>query len=788
MLQNYLKIAYRFLLKNKAYSFINILGLSVGMSCFILLTLFVQSEFSYDEYHSKKKRVYQVFLRDTTNANSNFVTQTMAPLGPLLESTVTEVVNTIRFGSVQEQLVTMNNEKYILPRIFLADLSLFQTIDISIEAGAIDYTGKNQNQIAISKSVANRVYGSAGQAIDQVIDIDDVGLFQVSAVFEDQPDNSHMEFDYVIDFLKVDVTMKDIFKYSKATTLMQWGVISAFPLYVELSEYEDIEAVESKMEVALAPHQSNRVVKLLPINEIYFSPLNSSYFGRKGDKANVQMYMIIGIIILLVAVINYMNMATARYSNRAKEVGIRKTVGGHRGQIARQFFVESCVMAFISLLLALCLTELAMSKFNSFTDKNLSIDFFNIQTYLLLITFTLVIGALAGFYPAIYLSAFKPIEMLSGKATKGPGGSVFRKVLVGFQFCICLGLIGVTGIVYQQYQHMQNLDLGFTKDQIVGVPLKDSQLKDQYQAFKTELLKSSSISSVSGVNYSVFTGNSVFFIDIEGKEEPETVTYMSVESNFLETFDIEVVQGVGFGTDESGNFQRGELINEAAVEKFGWEAPLGKQVMTKSVTGVIKNFVYGSAKESIWPLSILPSKDGFGYAYIKLSGSNVKQGLNHIESSFNTFSADYPFDYQFLDDQFAAKYEKEARLSKVFSTFSVLAIFIAGLGIFGLSIFIAEQRVKEIGIRKVLGANMMHIVWILNSGITKLIILVALLVLPAVYYFMTDWLSDFAFHISIDAQLLVIPLVGLMLVVWSILMFQSYKSAKSNPVNALRNE
>jgi putative ABC transport system permease protein len=788
MLKNYFKTAFRFLVKNKSYSIINMLGLSVGMSCFILLTLFVQNEFSYDEYHAKKGQVHQVLLKDTTDNQSDYTTSTMAPMGPLFESAIPEVLTAVRFGSMDGQLVRMNNEKYILSKIHLADFDLFRTVDIPIVTGRIDYSGNNQDQIAISKSEAERIYGDSKSALEEFIDIDEVGLFQIAAVFEDIPDNSHMDIDYVIDFRKVDVAMKSLFTYSKNTTVMRWGFLSAFPLYVEIGDSEDLEAITKKMEMALAPHQANHIIKLLPINEIYFSPYNSSYFGKKGNKSDVQMYMIIAAIILIVAVINYMNMATARYTNRAKEVGIRKTIGGHRGQIARQFFIESYLMALICMLLALCLTELAMSAFNGFIDRSLNIDFSAIETYLVLIGFTFIIGTSAGIYPSIYLSAFKPIEILSGKVTKGPGGSIFRKVLVGFQFCICLGLIGVTAIVYQQFQHMQNLDLGFNKDQIIGVPLKDDKFKDQYQAFKTELLSNPSVTSVSGVAFSVFTGSSTFYLDIEGREEPELIGYMSVEPNFLEMLNIEVVDGVGFTPDVNGDFQRAEVINEAAVEKFGWEEPLGQKAMTKGVTGVVKDFVYGSAKESIKPLAIVPSKGGYTYVYVKLNGASVKNGLAHIASTFNTFSTEYPFDYEFLDDQFAKKYEQEARLSKVFSTFSVLAIFIAGLGIFGLSIFMAEQRVKEIGIRKVLGASMAHIMWILNSGITKLMLFIAIITLPILYYFMSQWLEGFAFRIDLSPFSMLLPLAILVGLVWSILIYQSIKSARANPVNALRTE
>lgn len=790
MLRNYLKTALRFLYKNKSYSLINILGLSVGMSCFILLTLFVEKEFSYDEYHRENGLIYQVYLKDTSSTRGEFIASTMAPMGPLLEEAVPQINETIRFGNLSNRVMKLSDgKKYKVDRIHMADKAVFDVFSIPLLAGSEANALSSINNIVISRTEALRLFGSVEDAVSEVMDIVDFGPLTISGVFEDLPDHTHLNFDYLISFENADKVMASIFRMTNAKSVFNWGTVSAFPLYARLPLGEvNVPELEKKVQEALNPHRPNDLVRLLPIEEVYFSELNKNYFGRKGEKENAQIYLIIAFVILGVAIINYMNMATARHSKRAKEVGVRKTVGGHRSQIARQFFLESILMAGVSLLLAICLSELALPTLNAFIGKELYIAYDAPLTYLWLLLFTVFIGAISGIYPSIYLSRFMPIQVLTGRVTRGKGGVVFRKVLVSFQFFVCLALIAVTTIVYSQFNYMQDLDMGMEKDQIIGIPLRDTNLKENYQVFKDEVLRNPAINSVSGVSFSVFNGSTVFFADVEGLEESQPVTYMSVEPGFLKTLGIDVVRGKGYEDLDETASKKAVLVNESAVERFGWDEPIGKKLFGSPVTGVVNDFIYGSAKKAIEPLFIGTETKSFDHVYVKLNEGGLRQGLDHVQSVFEGLSVNYPFDFKFLDDQFAAKYEKERRLSDVFSVFSVLAVFVAGLGILGLSMFIAEQRFKEIGIRKVLGANVGQIIWLLNTNITRIMLAVALFAIPLTYYFMSEWLNTFAFHITLDFILLAAPLLVLMAVIWSILIFQSYRSAKANPVNALRSE
>lgn len=787
MFKNYFKTASRYLLKNKGYTFINVFGLSIGLAAFIMLGLFVKVEFSYDEHLSQKEQIYQVFLKDTTDKAPAFALQTMAPMGPLMVDQVPEVLASTRFGTMYKKVLKMNNQRFLIDNVHYTDLETLDFFDVSPATGSsILKLGKRD--IILSESEAIKVFGSVQAAVGESVEIVELGSFKVGGVFHDLPDNTHLEFDYLISFDHANDAIFSGVNFIIEKTVFDWGVLSAFPLYVKLNaENLDIESVETKMNAALEPHQSNRVTKLLPVNDIYFSELNNGYFGRKGDKDKAQLYLIIALVILGVAIINYMNLATARYSKRSREVGIRKTVGGHKMQLARQFLTESFIITLIGLVLAICLVELCSPVLSAFLGKSIGVDYSTPESYLILFSIVLVVSFLAGIYPAIFLSRFNAIEVLSGRATGGKQGSKFRTVLVGFQVFICLGLISVTMIVLQQFKYMSNLDLGFEHDQIVGVSLADKGVAENYETFKNELTKNASIESVTGASFSVFEGGASFYMDPEGMDESVPITFMNVEANFTERLGLKIKEGDDFSSEGELN-RMGIIINESAQEKFGWDTPIGKTISDYKVIGQVEDFVYGSAKEAIQPLMIVPSKGGFTYAYVKLSGGNIKSAMNHLQTTFENFASDYPFDYSFLDDVFAKKYEQEQKLSQVFSTFTVLAIIVAGLGILGLSIFIAESRIKEVGIRKILGANMAQLVWLLNSGITKLILIVALITLPLVYHFMSEWLDGFVYNISISVFSMLIPLIALIAVVWIILIFQSLKTAYANPVNAIRTE
>lgn len=781
MLRNYLRTSFRYLANNKVYSLINVMGLAVGMACFMLLTIFVQQEFSYDEFHSKKGLVHQVYLADSSHLNEGYKGATQAPAGPLLAEQIPEITAYARLFKESQKVAKVSNQRFLIDKVVYADAAIFDLFDFPLLSTKGSDLQLSIDEVVISETEAEKLFGTATQAIGQTVEIVDVGELLIKDVFRDLPENTHLDFNYVISFARANKPFEDWGDKS----VFDWGFLSVFRLYVELAdETVDPAMVEPKIRETLEPHQ-NQYGKLLALPEIYFSDLN--VYGKKGNKQYVQLYMAIAVLILIVASVNYMNLATARLNKRSKEVGIRKTVGGNRTQIVRQFLVEAMLISFAALILSVCLAELSLPFVTKLIGKPLDINYLDPAILSFMLGSGCLVGVISGLYPALYLSRFNPVQILTGK-TRTRKSFSFRQVLVSFQFFTCLGLMTTTLIIFQQFKHMQRVDKGLDDDQVISVSLKDKGLLKNYQAFKAELSQNPAIRDVTGAAFHVFSQSSSFYVQPEGTSERMPVKLMTVEKNFLSNLGIELSEGEDFNQLNDQLNERVMLVNESAAEEFKWDEPLGKKILSYKVAGVTNDFLFGSAKDAIEPLMIMAKTDGFEHAFIKVSGSNVQQVLKDIEQTFNTFSESFPFDYSFLDDDFAAKYDKEQRLSQVFTIFSVLAIFVAGLGILGLSIYIAEQRTKEIGIRLVLGAKIRNIIWLLNKGTTTLIIIVALIALPAVHLIMQSWVEGFANRIQLNISIYLAPLTGLVLMIWLILLNQSFKSARQNPVNALRTE
>ncbi len=783
MLKNYLHTSFRYLSKNKAYTGINILGLAVGLACFMLLTFFVRQEFSYDEFHTKKENLYHLFLADTIEVTPKFEVQTQGPAAPLIAESIPEIIDFARFSSDTEKIAKVGEDRFVVKNIYYTDPGAFHMFDFPL----LFSDGRNLelgvSEILLSESESIKLFGSPDQAIGETFEIIELGTYTVKDIFKDLPENTIFNFDYVMSF---EENAQKQFAGWGDKSIYDWGFLSAFPVVFKLSSIDvSIADIEAKIKEVLAPHQT-RLAKLVPINDMYFSELNSRW--KSGNKQFVQLYLAIGFLILIVAAVNYMNLSTARLSKRAKEVGIRKTVGGHRSQIIRQFLAESILISISALILSVCLVELSTPYMSVLVDKPVKVDYLDPTTLTFMLGSGLFIGLFSGLYPALYLSRFNPIEVLSGKFNSNSNKFSFRQVLVGFQFLTCLGLMTTTGIVFQQFKHMETLDKGFTADQVISVELSDKAVQEKYKLFKGELEQNPYIQDVTGSSFSVFAGQSSFYVEPEGTGERQPVTVMTVEQNFIQNLDIEIAVGENFNLNNPELNKRKIIVNQAAQEKFNWEEPLGKKILSYEVIGVAEDFIYGSAKEAINPLMIIPTEDEFEHVYIKLSGDNVQAAIEGVRATYDRFAETYPFEYTFLDEDFAKKYEKEKRMSNVFTTFSVIALFVAGLGILGLSIYIAEQRIKEIGIRRVLGASIGNIIWLLNRSTTLLIMVVALVVLPTIHLIMSSWLEDFTNRIDLGIGYYLSPLLVLIGLIWLILLKQSIKSARQNPVNALRTE
>lgn len=783
MILNFLRIALRQFTKHKVYSLINVLGLSMGLCCFILLSLFVKRELSFDVFQSNKDTLYQMYLADSAKAEEGYSYSTMAAMGPEVSEQLPELVNYTRFGRTSFKVIT-EQRTFDVKGVCYTDANTFDMFDINIIAGAAPQGQFTKQQMLISKKEALRFYESVEDAIGKMIEIPDLEKCEVVGVFENMPENSHMGFEMLISFDHAN----DLLFYGSGFEMpdmdvMKWGQVSAYTTYYQVNGEINKQELETKIQSTMIPHIGQKEVNLIALEDIYLSEFNPGYFRDKGDMKELKLFVAVGLILLLIAVVNYMNLSTARFSKRAKEVGIRKTIGGHRNQLVFQFLVESLTITSFALIIGLVLAEMAMPAFNNYTGKEVDIDYTSFLTYAYLIGTILLVGLVSGLYPAFYLSKFSATHNLIGSG--GRDKSVFRRILVGVQFAICLGLISSTFILFSQHQHMRNLDMGFNADQMLIIEL-DKVLKKSAVSIQNELKQSPNIEDVMRANISPLSGGSVMMgIDVD-KEEEISTSLMVVESGLMKMLDVETSQGDLFADLPDSEVTGAALVNEAFLRQAEWDDPIGKKVLgNNKIVGVVKDFIYESAKNEIKPTVIIQTEKADSYLYVRLAG-DVGAGVKHIEKTLRNFDADHVFDYTFLDDVFAAKYEKERRLSEVFGLFSIFTIFIAGLGVLGLSIFIAESRIKEIGIRKVLGAKLAQVVWLLNSGITMLVLVVALATIPAVYYYSERWLDSFAYRIDLNVFHFILPLMALLGIIWSILFYQSYKSANANPVNALR--
>ena len=786
MIYNFLRIAIRQFNKHRTYSLINILGLSLGLCAFVMISLFVNRELSFDEYQTNKEQVYQLFLADSADVEGNYGMQNLALAGPTLKEEVPEIVDFARFGGASDMKVITDNKTFVLNKLHYTDASTFELLDFEFLSGGAPKGSFSKEQMVMSEAEATRLYGGIEEAMGKLVEIPDLGTMEVTGVFKNLPTNSHIQLETIISFQHANELVFYGSGFSMEINVFEWGgmSISAFPTYLKVDSQVSLEELGEKIQTALHKHTDYHEVKLIRLDEVYMSEHNSGYFADSGDQKELNLFVAVGLLLLTIAIVNYMNLSTARFSKRAKEVGVRKTVGGHRSQLVFQFLVESIVITTLAMVVGIVFSEIAIPYFNAFTAKAIQIDYGSFGTYLFLVGTVLLIGTISGIYPAIYLSRFSAKHSLTSAST-GRDKSVFRKVLVGFQFAICLGLISGTFILFSQHQYMRNIDLGLDVDQIVTVELSTEQLEKSAKEIKSEVLQSPYIDDAVLLSLSSLSGGAITTqLTVNEKEVPSSL--MAMEGGLIDMLDIEMATGKKISDLPPSEVKGVAMVNEAFVRAAGLENAIGEEVMSGiKIIGVTKDFIYESAKKEIAPLVMLSSKNPDGDIYMKFSG-NPTEALAHTERVLRDFDADYTFDYVFLDDYFARKYEEEKRLSQVFGLFSLLTIFTAGLGVLGLSIFIAESRIKEIGIRKVLGAKLGQVVWLLNSGITILVLVVALIILPGVFYFSSGWLDGFAYRMELNVWHFLLPLALLLGVLWSILFYQSYKSANTNPVNALR--
>lgn len=801
MLKNYLTVALRNFRKYKAYSVINVLGLAIGIACCVLIMLYVQDELSYDRFHDKTNRIYRIITSEKDEGRMRHFANAYGPLAPALRTDFPEIKQAVRIFPYEVTLQAGGDRQFQEKHFFFADSSFFHVFSVIALRGDPVTALRHPNAVVLTQSTARRYFGTA-DPMGQTLRVEGQFDFHVAAVVADLPENSHFHFDLLA-------------PYQQVPEILGWEPHWYWPpvyTYVLLPPEVSPQRLESQFPGFITKNmkgvkEGERAFSLQPLTDIHLNPNLESEIEPTGNMAYVTLFSAIALFILLIACINFMNLSTARSMNRAREVGLRKVVGAGRSQLIKQFMAESVFYALIAMMLALGLVELLLPQFNVLVGKQIDVDYFrNLPISVGLIGLTLFVGLIAGSYPALFLSNFQPLKVLQNRIQKfeGGGGAIrLRAALVVLQFVISIVLIIATLVVKNQLDFVRSKQLGFNKEQIVVLPLRDEATQKNYEALKNSVLTHANVKQATVLsNFPWQTGFYGFPIHAEGMRKDAEMNFpvLLVDHDFIRTFEMEIIAGRDFskefGTDEKAAI----ILNETAVKKLGWNRPLQKKFTVKHiasgqpvegrVVGVVKDFHFQSLHHEIEPLAILiaPVDYYIDNLAVRIQGKNIAGTLTSLEQTWRQHVANRPFRYFFLDDDFESLYRKEEKLNDIFRSFALLAIFIACLGLFGLASFAAEQRRKEIGIRKTLGATVSSIIVLLTSEFTKLTLIANLIAWPVTFYLMRNWLENFAYRIDLDFPIFL--MAGL--IAFGIALFtvgaQAVRAALANPVEALRYE
>jgi putative ABC transport system permease protein len=808
MIRNYLKIALRNLWKNKTFSIINIVGLAVGIATCLLISLYVLDELSYDKYNKNENRIYRVNADIKFGGEDQKLAVCPDPLAFTFVRDYPEVENAVRFRNYGPSLVKKGNENIKEERIIYADSTLFEVFTLPMIAGNSKKALAEPNTVVITESIAKKYFNTTN-VLGQILRFDNTKDFKITGVIRDIPEASHFAFDFFVALAGVKEASQNI-----------WLNFN-FNTYLLLRKDADIRSFQKKFDEVMTKYmwpQAEQLMhidqkdfkksgnyvnlSLIPLTDIHLHSDRIAELAPNSDIQVVYIFSIIAIFILLVACVNFMNLSTARSSNRAKEVGIRKVLGTQRKNLISQFLTEAILMSLISVVLAIGIALLLLPYLNNLAFKKLSLSVAEHPFMIpLLIGFTIIVGLLAGSYPAFYLSAFRPIQVLKGTIAAGFKRSYLRSTLVVFQFFISIVLIIATIIIYNQLSYIRNKKLGFNKEQVLLV--KDAYVLDkQAETFKQEALKYPEVISGTKSGYlpvSSSRDNESLFPEnkIENDKAVSTQVW-TVDHDYVKTLGMQIVQGRDFNKDFPTD-SNAMILNETAVKQFGFtDNPIGRKITqiadinkkttrNYTVVGVVKNFNYESLRQNIGALCLHIGSDPNIISF-RLKTDNIEQTVARIQKTWKKIAANEPFTYSFLNEEFDDMYRSEQRAGKIFISFAVLAILIACLGLFGLATYAAEQRTKEIGVRKVLGATVSNIVRMLSRDFLKLVLIASVIAFPVAWYFMNKWLQDFAYRISITWWIFLAAGIIAALIALFTISFQAIKAAIANPVKSLRTE
>lgn len=789
MLKNFFIIAFRNLKKNGLYSFINIAGLSIGVVCSILILLWVQSETSFDKFIPKHDRLYQLWISGDYDNRINNWQSVPLPTYEAMKTINSNVENTVVAGWGAPRLLTAGEVRIMKEGYYVSE-EFLEMFEFPLVAGSHQEALKDPMSIVISESLGKILFGEE-DPIGKQVRLEDEGTLQVSAVVKDIPENSSFQFDYLATW-KYRESVNEWVKDNKTN----WGNYS-FQVFVELNDPSNELAVEESIRPLMLEKDGddgiNKYLFLYPMNRwrLYSNfDENGEEIGGRSDF--VQLFTVIAIVILLIACINFMNLATARSEKRAKEVGIRKSLGSLRISLIGQFISESIFITAIAFAGAIILTELLLKPFNLLVDKALFIDYTSPVFWLFIIGSILALGVIAGSYPAFYLSAFKPVQTMKGAVKAGKGATTPRKILVITQFGFSIVLMISTLVIFQQIGLVKNRDLGYDQENLISVEVTND-IRKNYDVIKQQVLSSGVASSMTRSNSEVTSITSNNFLGWPGKPKERKVLFTTITSeyDYAKTMGIDILMGRDFEKQYASDSDA-ILINKAALDMMNLEEPIGTNLelwgQKRRLIGVLDNTLMGSVYEPVKPMFIILNDWG-GYISIRLNKTDdLIESIARLEAIFNEHNPAYPFEYNFMDVEFQQKFTTIAMTRKLATLFSSLAIIITGLGLFGLAAYTAEQRTKEIGIRKMLGATVTNLMRLMSKDFAKLVLIAFLVAAPLGWYLMDQYLDRYT--IRIDISWWIFPVVGLVILAFAVAIVsgQARKAAKANPVKALRSE
>jgi len=818
MFKSYFISAYRNIKNNKFYSALNVLGPAIGITCAILILLYVQEELTFDKHSDNYDRIYRLESDFNISGKATIAALVPMPMGPTLKDEYPEIEEVTRFAGfgIQDILFQYKDLKFFEDNLYFADSTVFKVFNYDFVVGSPDNALNEPNTIVITESFASKYFGRENP-VGEVLITSNFGNCRVTGVIKDVPANSHLRFDCLLSMATI-VELAGVERFNDRSAPSFWN-ISAFE-YVLLNENSSMEDLLGKFPEFYEKYMSSLGKQINATFQLKATRIDKVHFNSQlefdlpvGNFSYIIIFSLVGVFMLLIASLNYMSMATARSINRSKEVGLRKVIGASKGSLIRQFISESMVLVIIALIIGLIATIFILPYFNVLTDKSIKIaTLFEPGTFLLVIIITLFVGLISGSYPSFYLSSFSPVEVLKSNVNPKQGKGLMRKILVVFQFAISSALIIGTIIVSGQQKYINNKDLGLNKENVMIIPSRDTAfINNQLQSFKDELLKNPNIMGVSSSQLvpPIMASKVVFQIEKEEVMVELATSFSIVDHEFIDVMQMEILEGRNFERERSSDLTNAFIVNEAAVKAFGWgDNPLGKRVKfginpntgvaqrDGVVIGVVKDFHFTSIHNTIEPFIFVVSSNPNINFYVRISNENIPTTIEYIKKVRLDLGNTLPFNYNFFADKLDEMYISENKLNSLFNIFSLMTIFIACLGLLGLTSYVTEQRSKEMGIRKIMGAGVNQVVWLLNKDFLILVLISNLVSWPVSYYLMDKWIEGFAYRMDFGLSPFVmataIPFIFslcfTLIIALVTITSLSIKAARTNPVDTLSRE